>query len=103
MRAAVLAFSLRLLIIVDDGLATGLTMQAAIYQIRQRHPREVVVAVPVAAAETVNRLRAEVDRLVVLYIPSGYFGAVGAFYRRFDQVSDEEVVAVMSGSECKSK
>jgi putative phosphoribosyl transferase len=89
----------KLAIIVDDGLATGLTMQAAIYEIRQRHPREVIVAVPVAAAETANRLRGEVDRLVVLYIPSGYFGAVGAFYSRFDQVSDEEVVALITESQ----
>ena len=89
----------RIAIIVDDGLATGLTMEAAIYEIRKRRPREVVVAVPVAAAETVNRLRGQVDRLVVLYIPSGFFGAVGAFYRCFDQVSDEEVVTLMSGWE----
>jgi predicted phosphoribosyltransferase len=82
-------------IIIDDGLATGLTMEAAIHEIRKRGPREVIVAVPVAAAETVNRLRPEVDDLIVLYIPGGFFGAVGSFYQRFDQVSDEEVVALM--------
>jgi putative phosphoribosyl transferase len=86
----------KIAIIVDDGLATGLTMQAAIHEIRNRGPREVVVAVPVGAAETVDRLRQEVDRLVVLYVPSGLFGAVGAFYSRFDQVSDEEVVMLMT-------
>ena len=84
----------RIAIIVDDGLATGLSMMAAIYQIRRRGPHKVVVAVPVAAAETVERLKSEVDDLVVLYIPD-WFGAVGAFYQRFDQVTDEEVVALM--------
>ena len=81
-------------IIVDDGLATGLSMSAAIHEIRGRRPRKVVVAVPVAAADTVHRLRGEVDDLVVLSIPA-WFGAVGAFYEHFDQVSDEEVVALM--------
>jgi predicted phosphoribosyltransferase len=81
-------------IIVDDGLATGLSMSAAIHEIRGRGPRKLVVAVPVAAAETVDRLRPEVDDLVVLYIPE-WFGAVGAFYQSFDQVSDEEVVELM--------
>jgi len=92
----------KIAIIIDDGLATGLTMQAAVYEIRKRGPREVVAAVPVAAPETVNRLRPEVDKVIVLFIPSaGLFGAVGSFYRRFDQVSDDEVVMIMSGVECK--
>lgn len=84
----------KIAIIVDDGLATGLSMSAAIHEIRGRGPQKLVVAVPVAAAETVDKLRPEVDDLVVLYIPP-WFGAVGAFYQRFDQVSDEEVVALM--------
>jgi putative phosphoribosyl transferase len=82
-------------IIVDDGLATGLTMQAAIHEIRKRGPQKIVVAVPVAARESANALASEVDELVVLYIPEGWFGAIGAFYERFDQVSDEEVVKLM--------
>lgn len=85
-------------IIVDDGLATGLTMQAAIHEIRQRRPRTIVVAVPVAAAETVERLRPEVDAVVALYVPQGWFGAIGAFYRNFDQVSDDEVIALMKNA-----
>ena len=75
---------------------------AELKEARRRRDLYVRGRSPVAAAETVNRLRGEVDRLVVLYIPSGFFGAVGAFYRRFDQVSDEEVVPLMSGSECKA-
>lgn len=91
---APLAVKDKIAIIVDDGLATGLTMNAAIHEIRERRPQKLVVAVPVAAAEAVNKLRPEVDDLVALSIPR-WFGAVGSFYQRFDQVSDEEVVALM--------
>ena len=82
-------------IVVDDGLATGLTMRAAIHEIRERNPRAIVVAVPVAAYDTAKEIRAQVDDLIVLHIPDGLFGAIGAFYLDFDQVSDEEVVALM--------
>jgi predicted phosphoribosyltransferase len=85
----------RTAIVVDDGLATGLTMKAAVHAIRQRGPSEIVVAVPVAAAETAEELRPAVDQLVVLHIPDGWFGSVGSYYRSFDQVSDDEVVALM--------
>jgi predicted phosphoribosyltransferase len=85
----------KIAIIIDDGLATGLTMLAAIHEIRKRGPQKVVVAVPVAAAESAGKLQPEVDDLVVLYIPEGWFGGIGAFYQRFDQVSDDEVVALM--------
>lgn len=81
-------------ILVDDGLATGLTMEAAIRQLRKRHPDQVVVAVPIAAGETVERLRPKVDNIVVLQIPP-MLGAIGAFYRNFDQVSDNDVIALM--------
>jgi predicted phosphoribosyltransferase len=85
----------KIAIIVDDGLATGLTMMAAIHEIRKRGPQKVVVAAPVAAAGTVEKLRPLVDALVVLYVPHGWFGAIGAFYQRFDQLTDEEVIALM--------
>jgi predicted phosphoribosyltransferase len=85
----------KIAIIVDDGLATGLTMLAAIHEIRKRGPQKVVVAVPVAAADTARKVRFEVDDLVVLHIPKGWFGAVGAFYECFDQVTDGEVVSLM--------
>jgi predicted phosphoribosyltransferase len=85
----------KIAIIIDDGLATGLTMQAAIHEIRKRRPQKIVVAVPVAAAQTAERLRSEVDDVVVLYIP-GWLGAIGAFYRSFDQITDGEVMALMN-------
>ena len=85
----------KIAIIVDDGLATGLTMLAAIHEIRRRNPVQIVVAVPVAAAETAMKLRSEVDDLVSLHIPDGWFGAIGAYYQEFDQVSDDEVISLM--------
>jgi predicted phosphoribosyltransferase len=84
----------KIAIITDDGLATGLTMQAAIHEIRKRGPQKIVVAVPVAAAETADTLRSEVDDLVVLYIPR-WLGAIGVFYQLFAQVSDDEVMGLM--------
>jgi len=83
-------------ILVDDGLATGLTMEAAISHVRKQRPARIVLAVPVAAAETAARLRMEVDELVALHIPQGTFRAVGSFYSNFDQVSDDEVIRLMS-------
>jgi predicted phosphoribosyltransferase len=91
----------KIAIVVDDGLATGLTMEAAARQLRKRHPDKVVIAVPVAALETVARLRSKAggaDEIVTLYTPE-QFGAVGAFYRRFNQVSDDEVIALMKKSQ----
>lgn len=82
-------------IMVDDGVATGLTMLAALRDVRKRKPAKLVVAVPVTPAETAERLRRESDELVALDIPAAYVGAVGAYYDRFDQVTDAEVVALM--------
>jgi predicted phosphoribosyltransferase len=83
-------------ILVDDGLATGVTMALAIREVRHRHPSKVVVAVPVAPSEVIEQLRGSVDDIVVLYIPDDGFEAVGAFYLDFPQLSDAEVVAFMS-------
>jgi putative phosphoribosyl transferase len=80
----------RTVILVDDGVATGGSLWAAIRAVRHHRPRRVVVAVGVAPAETVARLEREADDVVVLIAPREFF-AVGEWYRRFDQVSDEEV------------
>jgi putative phosphoribosyl transferase len=87
----------KIAIIVDDGLATGFTMLAAIQEIRKRHPQMVVVAVPVAAPDIADKVRSEVDDLVVLHTPQ-WLAAIGAFYDEFDQVSDEEVIALMNAT-----
>jgi predicted phosphoribosyltransferase len=83
-------------ILVDDGIATGLTMRAAIRDARDRHPATLVVAVPVAPADTAELLRQEVDDVVTLDIPEFYLGAVGAYYADFPQLSDEEVIGLLS-------
>ena len=78
-------------IVVDDGIATGATTRAALKAIRNRKPKELVLAVPVAPPDTIERLRGEVDALICLETPES-FGAIGYFYQDFRQVSDEEVV-----------
>lgn len=82
-------------ILVDDGLATGATMRAAAEAIRTHEPARVVVAVPVAAAETCQLLAREVDEIVCLRQPEP-FHAVGIWYERFDQTTDEEVRALLA-------
>jgi predicted phosphoribosyltransferase len=77
-------------ILVDDGLATGSTMRAAVAALRRLGPRQIVVAVPVAAAETCAELREEVDDMVCVRTPEP-FRAVGLWYQDFSQTSDEEV------------
>lgn len=84
----------RTVVIVDDGIATGATMRAAIQGLRRSRPARIVLAVPVAAAQTLESLRREVDDVVCL-ICSDNLGAVGRFYREFRQVSDEEVCSLM--------
>ena len=80
----------RTVIIVDDGIATGGTVRAAIRSIRARAPAEIVLAVPVAAPETVRALESEVERVVCLQTPTD-LRAVGLWYVDFGQVSDDEV------------
>jgi putative phosphoribosyl transferase len=80
----------RTVIVVDDGLATGSTMRAAVQAIRQQHPAHLVVAVPVGAPQTCRALSAEADEVVCAAMPDP-FQAVGLWYRDFPQASDEEV------------
>ena len=77
-------------VIVDDGIATGATMRAALRAVRRRKPARLVLAVPVAPPDTVAALRREADEVVCLSTPS-YFGAIGQFYADFRQVGDDEV------------
>lgn len=84
----------QVVIVIDDGIATGATTRAALQAIRNRKPKELVLAVPVAPPDTITKLRGEVDALVCLETPE-LFGAIGYFYRDFRQVSDQEVVAIL--------
>jgi len=85
----------RTVLLVDDGLATGSTMQAATLALRQQAPARIVIAVPVGASETCTRLRAVADEVVCLRMPEP-FTAVGLWYEDFDQTSDEEVARLLS-------
>lgn len=84
----------RTVVVVDDGLATGSTMRAAVAALREHQPAEIVVAVPVGAAETCARLEREADRVVCPVRPEVFF-AVGAWYEDFTQTEDDEVAELL--------
>lgn len=84
----------RTVILVDDGVATGATAQAAIMSVRAQIPGRLVFAVPVGPPETIERLGGYVDDIVCLVTPAE-FGAVGIWYDRFDQTSDDEVIDLL--------
>ncbi|QRK10397.1 phosphoribosyltransferase [Archangium violaceum] len=85
----------RTVILVDDGVATGGTVRAAIRALRERRPRKIVLAVPVGAVESLDSLRAEVDDLICVH-PAEFMLAVGEFYGDFSQTSDEEVQELLA-------
>jgi putative phosphoribosyl transferase len=87
----------RTVILVDDGLATGSTMRAAVRAVRQRQPARIVVAVPTAAAETCHELAKDVDEIVCLITPDP-FHAVGLWYEEFSQTTDEQVRELLARS-----
>ena len=85
----------RTAIIVDDGIATGATMLAALRATRRRGPAWLVLAAPVGSKEAIERLRKEADEIVCLNEPDD-FVAVGQFYRRFTQLGDDEVIDLLT-------
>jgi putative phosphoribosyl transferase len=87
----------RTVIVVDDGLATGATMLAALRAVRAQHPVRLVCAVPVGERESVRQVRRVADEVVVLAVPPS-FGAVGRFYRKFDPVEDDAVMAALAAT-----
>lgn len=84
-------------IVVDDGIATGATVSAALHALRNRNPRKLVLAAPVAAPDSLSRLREEADEIVCIEAPRS-FSAVGQFYRDFEQVTDAEVIRLLKES-----
>ena len=84
----------RTAILVDDGLATGVTARAAVEALRQRRPRHLILAAPVCAAQTAELFVPRVDELVCLISPSD-LGAIGFWYKNFEQTSDAEVVQLL--------
>ncbi|HXQ22717.1 MAG TPA: phosphoribosyltransferase [Candidatus Acidoferrales bacterium] len=87
----------RTVIVVDDGIATGGSMRAALRGVRRAHPKRLVLAVPVAPPETIESLRSEADDVVCLSTPA-YFHAVGQFYNDFTQTTDEEVIRLLDAA-----
>ena len=84
----------RIAIVVDDGLATGATMIAALHAVRSKNPRRLVCAVPVAPVESLRQVRPHADEVVCLQTPRDFY-AVGQFYEDFQQVEDDEVIAAL--------
>ena len=84
----------KIVIIVDDGIATGSTMRIAIRMIRMQNPERIVVAAPVGPPEVVDMLKTEADEIVCLETPFPFF-AIGQFYESFPQVEDEEAIAIL--------
>jgi len=87
----------RVVIVVDDGLATGLTMRAALQEVGRGNPKKLVCAVPVAAEDSASEIAPTVDEFVCLLRSDDFF-SVGQFYQWFDQISDEEVVRLLTAA-----
>lgn len=86
----------RIVIVIDDGLATGATMISALHGLRARQPQRLICAVPVSPPETLAKVADMADEVVCLEAPA-FFQAVGQFYRHFPQVEDEEVIEMLKG------
>jgi predicted phosphoribosyltransferase len=91
----------RPVIVTDDGVATGSTLQSALWAVRHESPSTLLAALPVGPEDTVRRLSADCDEMYVSRVPN-YFSAVGQFYVHFDQVEDEEVLSIL-GDEAQRK
>jgi predicted phosphoribosyltransferase len=89
-------------ILIDDGLATGATMQAAVKALRQQQPGRMVVAVPTASPETCDAIRAEVDEIICAITPEPFY-AVGFWYEDFSQTTDEEVRELLARSAAETR
>lgn len=87
----------RIVIVVDDGLATGSTMIAALHALRAKSPQKLICAVPVAPPDTLAKVEPYADEMVCLSAPEAFY-AVGQFYQNFQQVSDDDVIALLSAS-----
>jgi len=84
----------KIIILVDDGIATGATMRAAIASVRIQGAKEIIVATPVSSRDALKKIKKEADEVVCVSVPE-IFWSVGAFYDLFDQTEDEEVIALM--------
>ena len=84
-------------IVTDDGIATGKTLEATIDLIKKNHPKKIIVAVPVASKEALHIIKKKVDEVICLLVPEIFMG-VSQWYRNFEQVDDEQAIALLQGS-----
>lgn len=84
----------KIVVLVDDGIATGATMKVAIQGLKKKHPARIIIAVPVASSKALTMLKPFVDECIILYIPSLFY-AVGQFYETFEQTTDEKVIQLL--------
>jgi len=91
----------RYVIIVDDGIATGATMQATLWSINQENPRKLMVALPVGPEDSLSRLSKDADDVICLRVPE-FFSAVGQFYFKFEQTEDEEVLQILNEEKARA-
>lgn len=84
----------KIIVIVDDGIATGATILVAALWVKKQKPKKVIIAVPVGSKDSIQKLREIADEVVVLHSPD-FFSAVGEFYKDFEQVEDESVLGIM--------
>ncbi len=91
----------KIVILVDDGIATGASMRVAIKSVRDAGAKKIVLAVPVAAPDSLRKMQKEVDEVVCLLSPV-FFEAVGGFYKQFEQTSDQEVIHLLASHKIAS-
>ncbi|MEG0371767.1 MAG: phosphoribosyltransferase family protein, partial [Clostridium sp.] len=84
----------RTVIIIDDGIATGFTIQAAIKSVKKHNPKKIILAIPVASKDTISTLEKITDEIICLFIPYDFY-AVGSYYKSFEQTTDEEVFNII--------
>src|SRR5699024_5042596 len=82
-------------ILVDDGIATGSTMFAAIRAVKAKNPKSIAVAVPIIPKQTYYALEKNVDNICYVAVPSHFLGSVGAYYQNFPQITDEEILDML--------
>lgn len=86
----------KIALLVDDGIATGLTIKAAVKELKLHyHPKKIIIAVPVVPSEIVRELEADGVEVIALKIPEDFLGAVGSYYQSFPAVSDEKVISLL--------
>ena len=84
----------KIIVIVDDGIATGATILVAALWVKKQKPKKVIIAVPVGSKDSIQKLKKIADKVIVLHAPD-FFNAVGEFYKDFEQVEDEDVLEIM--------